>query len=238
MIEVKKCPICGKNVTEEHTFCSHHCYHLSKIGKKQSQETINKRVNKIKGQRRAWEIRICACGCGETFEIKKGTPKKYIKGHNYKDKTLQEKANIGRKKDRENNPEKYILAAQKSSEKLKGRIKSTEHQKKLIESHGTRGKTFEEIHGEERAKELKIQYAEINRTKIISEETRKKVSDFHKGRPKPKSKEFIENIKLTNSTPEFREKARLRSIELWKDPIYAEKCSRKISPNNAEIWLT
>jgi len=157
----------------------------------------------------------CLCGCGE--EVKLGN--KYIHGHNWKGKhhTKESKDKISEhhspnsawskgKHFSETHIENISDARKDFCKCIKGKtyeeIYGEERAKEIREkqrnadpARNTRGKTYEEIYGEERAVEVRRKNSESHEGYVMPQEQRDKISET--------------NSKITK--------------ELWKDKIYREK---------------
>jgi len=103
------------------------------------------------------------------------------------------------------------------------------------------GKTWEKIHGIERAKELKENLSEKMTGKELSTEHVEKLKMVWQNYPEIKKEEIRERFKKNNpmKIPENAEKVSKALIERWKDPEFAkimwEAFDKK--PNNSEIEL-
>jgi len=156
------------------------------LGEKQSQETIQKKANKLRGQIRVKrEIRTCICGCKEIFECRKTSKQKYKNSNHYNHKTMlgkiftkQHCKNIaketkGKHFDRNNKTYEQIVEIEianqwkrKQSEVHKGIKFTEEHHKNLSKSKKLQnhpnwlgGKSFE-LYGLEFNNNLKKQVKE------------------------------------------------------------------------------
>lgn len=94
----------------------------------QSKETIEKRVSKNKGQRRAWVTKICT-RCGTEFKVRKCHSAKTHCSKYCADTDPQKvkKQTIARKKTLLEHPEIMIKLGKKVSRALKGKAKTKEH---------------------------------------------------------------------------------------------------------------
>lgn len=121
-------------------------------------------------------------------------------------------------------------ACEAISKARKGRHHSEEAKKKLSEAR--KGKTYEEIYGLDKTKELKESIANSNRKRGCSEETKKKLSEANKGKPSPnKGKKLSEEIKRKISEAEkgkqLSEETKKRMSEAKKH--MTEETKRKMS---------
>jgi 5-methylcytosine-specific restriction endonuclease McrA len=137
------------------------------------------------------EIVKCACGCGKDLDKfdKKGRERKFISGHNFRIQIP---------------PMKDPAVAARVGKKLKGRVRTEEHRKNL--SKALKGKKRSDafkknrseymkkhsplLNPKSKAKFLKTMQSEEHRKKlsralkgrIVSQETRDKISTIHKGK--------------------------------------------------------
>ena len=102
------------------------------------------------------ETRVCACGCTGTFVCKVNSTQEFLHGHHRKGTTQSKetcekigKSNSISKSGVKQTPEH----SKKISESLTGRVKSLEECKKT--SMALKGRTYVDLHGEEKAKEIK-----------------------------------------------------------------------------------
>lgn len=132
------------------------------IKTKQSESGMEKHKGDKNGHWVERENRYCACGCGSTFICKATSKRKYMLGHGSKGKVSERKG-------------KTYLEIYGSEEKAK-QIRS-----KNSKSHS--GKTWEEIFGVERTKELKLLMSEQHKGVTWghhTEESKKKSSASNK----------------------------------------------------------
>lgn len=73
------------------------------------------------------------------------------------------------------------------------------------------GKSYDELYGKERANEIKRKQSEKHKNKIVSDETKKKMSESGKGTSKP----TMMGDNNPSKRPEVREKIRQKALERW-----------------------
>lgn len=175
---MSNCLTCGNQIMNKNKFyCNSVCYpHSGWLGRKHKEES--KRLMSIKqkkvmkmplvgkiqnGFKFIFDRKPCLCGCGEYPTITYGSMHKYICGHNLRivnpmdnPDTVKKavKSNSGRKV----SAETRLKLSVNNARIWKGR-KLPEWHKKLFSRQGIpsekKGKTFEEIYGLEKARELK-----------------------------------------------------------------------------------
>ena len=223
-----------------------------------------------KGHRKMWAEqqlkRLCVCGCGGEIDIKPhyasyGIPK-YIHGHQNRSKAHRKRMSV-------NNPMKNKEVVNKVSKTLTGHTYDGRSCKKdgcdemhpdktgenSIAYKKLKGKTYEEIMGEERAEELKRVRSRQFKKNWEDPESRVNTEEFRRNLRKH-THDMWDNLELRRrlsesmkkawadpnsryNTKEFRERA-LRSLRgVWETVEGREKIgkSRDLKPNKPERLL-
>ena len=120
------------------------------------------------------ETRFCECHCGSTFECKVTSKQRFIHGHNTR---VMPEICIG-------NKTRGVSKTEEEKEQRRVTLKRKHASGEIIpamlgKEGATKGMTWEEIHGEEKAAQMKIDLV----TWIHTPEANKKISESKKGIP-------------------------------------------------------
>lgn len=183
--------------------------------------------------------RLCECGCGETVKEKQ----RFIKGHNNKLLSKEDREKISLRMRGENNPTKRAEVKRKISESLKGKVAWNKNKLwpediKIKISIGVK-----QGHTKEGLKKI----GDANKTRIWTDEAKEKCSRSRKGKCFKFTEEHRRNIGLTSKgrkkTQESKMKTSNTMKQLLQDVEFQEKFfkNRGVLPNKLELkiqdWL-